>query len=179
MLSKQELEKELLSAAKTEFRKLAVRREKMAKSKGRFQRTLDAVDRETAEMRNKANALKKRMETLKRSRSFPQQEMNQLSKELSLLEFRLDPALQEINRRFREQTKTTTSLTCPNCGESDKGNKMNGKPWCFKCNTVLVPKDKVAKWKGQIKVLPKSLKDELKRLNPGLEPDNKEDAKSE
>jgi altronate dehydratase len=127
---------------------------------------LDAVDKEAARMRNEVNTIKKRMETLKRSRSFPQQEMDRLSKELRTLEFRLDPALQEINRHFREQTKTTTLLICPICGESDKGNKMNGKPWCFKCNTVLVPKDKLGKWLkgGSIKVVRRSLKDELKRL---------------
>jgi altronate dehydratase len=122
-------------------------------------------------MRNEVNTIKKRMETLKRSRSFPQQEMERLSKELRTLEFRLDPALQEINRHFREQTKTTTSLTCPDCGESDKGNKMNGKPWCFKCNVPLVRKDRVEKKLSKIKVIRNPYRRELQRLNPGLYPE--------
>jgi RNA polymerase-binding transcription factor DksA len=68
-------------------------------------------------------------------------------------------------------------LICPECGQGDSGNRLNGKPWCFKCYSPLVPMDKLERWKRlpKIRVLPKDLKDELKRLNPGLNPEGDEE----
>ncbi|GAH66874.1 unnamed protein product, partial [marine sediment metagenome] len=69
------------------------------------------------------------------------------------------------------------SLVCPECGEGDHGNKMNRKPWCMKCHTVLIPRKMLEKSKKlpEIKFAPNALKNELHRLNPGLKPNNKED----
>lgn len=59
-------------------------------------------------------------------------------------------------------------LICPVCGRSDQEcghNKMNGKPWCFKCKAPLIPKNKLKKWRKMAKVraVPFNLKDEFKR----------------
>ncbi|GAH68856.1 unnamed protein product, partial [marine sediment metagenome] len=37
-------------------------------------------------------------------------------------------------------------LVCPVCGEGDEGNRMNGKPWCMKCNAPLMTVEKAADW---------------------------------
>lgn len=42
------------------------------------------------------------------------------------------PHLREINQKFLERFISKVAH-CPNCGEPDYGNKMNGKPFCFKC----------------------------------------------
>jgi len=61
-------------------------------------------------------------------------------------------------------------LICPVCGEADKGNKKNSVPFCFKCNVSLIQKDK--KVERVIRGLDKreSVKKELSRINPGLNP---------
>lgn len=79
----------------------------------------------------------------------------------------LDPALREIQHKFMESVeveKGSKSLVCPVCGSGDMGNRMNGKPWCFKCNSPL-SKDKMARQLKSLRtrVLPKRLKDEFKR----------------
>jgi hypothetical protein len=65
---------------------------------------------------------------------------------------------------------SNSDLVCPSCGGVDEGNKVNGKPWCLKCNTMLVQRGKLKKWmKKAIKVLSKNdaLKKDLERLYPG------------
>lgn len=90
----------------------------------------------------------------------------------------LDPALRDIERRLLERDSVMSELICPNCGEPDHGNKNNGLPWCFKCNTVLIKKSKIKKWMkgGSTRMLSKteSLRRDLEKLNPGLNPHEKE-----
>ncbi|MBA7715436.1 hypothetical protein ES703_124482 [subsurface metagenome] len=76
-----------------------------------------------------------------------------------------------------EKVRLATELVCPKCNEGDSGNRMNKQPWCMKCNTALIPKNKLKKWNKlpEVKFAPNALKDELRRLNPGLNPDNKEE----
>lgn len=128
------------------------REEKRRRGKAKWQHDLEDVDRRVEEARRKADKLRR--------------------------EYMLDPALREINRKFMDKVEAVAGkLICPQCGEGDKGNRMNDKPWCFKCQAVLVPKDKLEKWQKlpKIKVVDKNLKDELKRLNSGLNPDNEEE----
>jgi len=85
-----------------------------------------------------------------------------------------DENLREINRKWLEIAGFTPGdkqLVCPVCGEPSgaytsggKPNKQYGKPWCLKCNSPLVPKDKLAKWRKMPKVKEHgSFKDEFKR----------------
>lgn len=46
-----------------------------------------------------------------------------------------NPNLREINQKFLERFMPEAVLCCPKCGEPDHGNRMNGEPWCFKCNS--------------------------------------------
>jgi len=58
-------------------------------------------------------------------------------------------------------------LVCPSCGEGNKGNIVNKKPWCIKCNVPLVSKEKIKKWmRGKTRVLTKE--EFLKRQFKGL-----------
>jgi hypothetical protein len=61
-------------------------------------------------------------------------------------------------------------LFCPKCHDRDYGNKVNGIPWCLKCHVALTSTDTSKKRKLQIKVVGKSLRSELAKLNPGLYP---------
>lgn len=45
-----------------------------------------------------------------------------------------DPMIQRGMERFNT---STGGLKCPQCGEEDHRNKMNGVAWCMKCNCAL------------------------------------------
>jgi hypothetical protein len=116
--------------------------EKLWKGKAKWQRDLEDVDRRVQEAKDRAEKLRREY----------------------------DPHLREIQDKLLRKldvVKGEDSLVCPKCGEGDKGNKMNGKPWCFKCNVPLVPKGQVAKWLLETKVLRRSLKDDVDRLVHG------------
>jgi len=124
--------------------------------------------KEEQQIRAEAKRLRIRLDRLKRhAKSRHQSEMAKLKRELREYEFKLDPNLRTINRKFVERLKVNACdrLVCPECGEGDKGNRMNGKPWCFKCNVILVPKDKASKWLKlpTVKVSHSNLKDDVDR----------------
>lgn len=121
-----------------------------------------------------ARKIHDRREKLKKTKSHHEQELEKLAEEYSE-RYMLDPALREISSKLTQRVgmQTTSKLVCPVCGDSDKGNRMNGVPWCLKCKSPLVLKKKLGQWKKAtaVKVLPKTLKDELKKLHPGLHPE--------
>lgn len=108
---------------------------------------------------------------------------NQLHQEHRIL---MDPHLSSIDRNVRRTLLVETNredLVCPVCGkgedESMHGNKgPKGKPWCMRgCNAPLIPKSKLKRWKKlfpQVKRASPNLRDELRRINPGLNPNNKD-----
>ena len=68
-----------------------------------------------------------------------------------------DPELMRINANLDRKMDTPVGgLRCPKCGEPDKHNKMNGKPWCIKCNVALESPFQVKKRLPDMKALPKS-----------------------
>ena len=81
----------------------------------------------------------------------------------------LDPHLREIEQKIVGKATVISDMICPSCGDGDKGNKMNGKLWCFKCNTLLIHRNKIEGWIN-IKIVSNSLKLESKKINPGLDP---------
>jgi len=116
------------------------REEKLRKGKAKWQRDLD---RRVEKLRAKADQLRQ--------------------------DYMMDPRLREIQNKLLRKldvVKGDKSLVCPKCGEGDYGNKMNGKPWCFKCNVPLMPKDQVAKWLKlpNLKPLRSSLRDDVERF---------------
>jgi len=50
-----------------------------------------------------------------------------------------DPHLREIDEKYAKNIlmSITPDLKCPKCGDRFRGNTLNGKPWCFKCNMEL------------------------------------------
>ena len=142
------------------------RKEKLKKSKSPLQRELDKGSEEKCKAKAELERLRKRAERLKRKvKSSHQKEMAELQAKIRKYEFRLDPALRKIQRKLEEKLTVTSKMVCPNCGDPDRGNKVNGKPWCFKCNTILVAKDKLQKWLKlpKVKEAHDSRKDEFKR----------------
>jgi len=93
--------------------------------------------------------------------------MAQLRKDLLL-----DSHLREIEQKVVGKAMIISDMICPSCGDGDKGNITNGKPWCFKCNTFLIHRNKIGRWIGKptIKIVSNSLKRESKKINPGLDP---------
>ena len=46
--------------------------------------------------------------------------------------------LEEIEKQYFKKIGTIeTKVYCRNCGAPNGYNRMNGKPWCFKCNRPL------------------------------------------
>lgn len=83
-----------------------------------------------------------------------------------------------IQSRFdakREISSPEKRLLCPKCRGGDVGIRLNGKPWCWRCNGPLVRKGTVKRRVG-IKILGKaeSLRKESHKLNPGLTPKSDE-----
>ena len=66
-------------------------------------------------------------------------------------EFRTNPQVKRIEEDLRERA-VKVGLVCPECGDSDHGNRMNGRPWCLRCNVPLMEPSKVGKWVN-VKVL--------------------------
>lgn len=111
---------------------------KKDKGKAKWQRELESVTRRVDEAKRHAEELQRRY----------------------------DPELMKINQRFMETTvKGDNELVCPVCMEGDNNNKMNGKPWCIKCNSPLIPKSKVEKWKKLPNVKVVSQDSKMKRSN--------------
>jgi len=63
----------------------------------------------------------------------------------------------EITENLRRLYKPESDLVCPQCGETDsRGNRMNGKPFCFKCQLVMISREKVKNWIKPVKPKVKS-----------------------
>jgi hypothetical protein len=117
-------------------------------------------------------AVQKREEKLEKTKAKWQRDLDEAKGRAEKLRREHDPLLREIQDKLLRKldvVKGEDSLVCPKCGEGDHGNKVNGKPWCFKCQVPLVPKDVVAKWLKlpKMKVLRRSLKDDVHRLVSG------------
>lgn len=67
-----------------------------------------------------------------------------------------NPHMRQITETLKRK-HSAGGLVCPVCGEGDEGNRMNGKPWCMKCNVPLMTKEKAKSWvKPPEKPKPKS-----------------------
>jgi len=72
----------------------------------------------------------------------------------------LEPALKELMLKI---DKTNSTLKCPKCGEPNRNNIINGKPYCLKCN---IPLEYLYEKGGvSVKLLPKHEKVTLLTIN--------------
>jgi hypothetical protein len=127
------LEAALLSEAPKQWKRFQKNKAKRAKGKAKWQREIDEIDGKVADA-------KARVEELRRQ---------------------YDPELMKINANLeRKMGSSLGGLRCPKCGDPDRHNKMNGKPWCLKCNVALESPFLVKKRLPNVKVLPR-----MKRLD--------------
>jgi len=113
------------------------------------------------EIPNQVRQAQDRQEKLRRGKSKWQRDLEDVVEEAKQqadeLRREYDPELRRINRLFMEKAvRSDGALVCPVCGGSDHGNKMDGKPWCFKCNSPLESAKTANKRFPSVKVLPKS-----------------------
>jgi len=134
---------------------------------------LKSLEQSISQQVHRVQTRKQRME---KGKPKWQREVEEAVKKAEELRRKYNPYLMEIERKLLRKAVTVLGLVCPVCGEGDRGNRKNGKPWCLKCDVPLVAKDKVEKWRRllKVKVLHKDLRDELRRLNPGLYPEGDE-----
>jgi len=96
-----------------------------------------------AEIPRQVTGFQKRREKLDKGKAKWQRDFDGALAKAETLRREYDPCLREIQEKFNRKLGV---IEVNGFGEGDKGNKMNGKPWCFKCKTPLMPKEKVAKW---------------------------------
>ena len=116
------------------------------------------------------NAEKQKQILLKRGETY-QKHHHQLISRVPQPDYRqLDVHLRILEEKYLKKTQAVLShtLLCPMCGDSDRGNKMNGVAWCFNCNVALSYK-RESKKGGNVKVIKRSLKDEVKLLTEEVE----------
>ena len=134
------LEVALLAEAPKQWERFQKNKLKRVKGLPKWKRELEEIDSKVADARAKAEELRGQY----------------------------DPELMRINSLLeRKLGSPVGGLRCPKCHEGDRGNKMNGKPWCFKCNVALESPFQVKKGFLDIKVLPKTKRIEttFKRLD--------------
>lgn len=167
-----ELLKSLEQVIPRQVSRVKKRQEKLRKGKSKLQCDLEDITKKEREPRAEAERLRKKFGRLKRkATSKDQKEMAELKRKMREYEFRLDPNLRKLQRKLMERQdviREDKELVCPKCGEAwnkSEANRMNGKPWCLKCDSPLVPKEQVAKWKEMLKIksVRDTLKDEFKR----------------
>lgn len=142
-MDRKEVEKELLKAAPAKIAEFARRREKMQRGHSAFQRKIEGIDQKVETIRAR----------------FPHAHA-----------YQLDPHLRKITENMlrREQVILGRDfLICPKCGDTDHNNKMNGKPWCFKCNIELTPRNETANKNIRILTKREKLEEIRKTLHPG------------
>lgn len=99
-----------------------------------------------AEVPRQVAGFEARHEKANKGKASWQRDIDDALKKAEEIRRQYDPLLMEINQRFIEKTEGSVgTLVCPVCGDSDKGNVMNGKPWCFKCNSPLLPSSRIHK----------------------------------
>lgn len=65
-----------------------------------------------------------------------------------------DPAMREIAENLRKLHSVESGVVCPKCHETDShGNRMNGKPFCFKCQLPMMSREKAEKWVKPVKLI--------------------------
>jgi formylmethanofuran dehydrogenase subunit E len=127
------LEAALLAEAPRQLDRFQKSELKRSKGKAKWQREIEEIDGKVADAKAQAEKLRRQYE----------------------------PELMRITANLERKLGVPVGgLRCPRCGEPDRHNTMNGKPWCLKCNVALESPFLVKKHLPSVKVLPKS-----KRLN--------------
>ena len=123
------LEAALLAEAPKQWERFQRNKRKREKGKAKWQREIEDIDSKVAGVKTKAEEVRRKY----------------------------NPELMRIEKLYTAKNPSASSLlVCPVCGELDRYNRMNGKPWCFKCNVAFESPFQVKKGFPNIKVLPKT-----------------------
>lgn len=77
---------------------------------------------------------------------------------------RSDPHLREITESLHTLHSVDSGVVCPKCHETNShGNKMNNRPYCFRCQLPMMSKEKAEKWVKPVK--PKSWVDDFGKID--------------
>lgn len=77
--------------------------------------------------------------------------------------------LRKIAKPYMEMKPTELlDVFCPKCGDRDRGNRRNGRPWCFKCDWEMFTREKLEKWLNRkLKIPPREeIEETLKETTP-------------
>ncbi|MBA7711616.1 hypothetical protein ES703_120582 [subsurface metagenome] len=83
---------------------------------------------------------------VKRGKGVFQRDMEELDNKIVEVRRQYNPVLLDIEQKYlRTQPPViiASRLICPKCKRGDQGNRMNGNPWCFNCNSLLVNRKRV------------------------------------
>lgn len=62
-------------------------------------------------------------------------------------EIKSNPHYREITDNLRKIHSVEGGVICPQCGETDShGNTSEGKPFCYKCQLIMISKEKAENW---------------------------------
>lgn len=116
-----------------------------------------------AEIPRQASSVQRSVEKVERGKAKRERELEEAMRRADELRSQYDPALRELSEKYSQTLPKIDvgALACPQCGDGDHGNKMNDKPWCFKCNVPLVPRDQVIRW----------LREHIKAVKPVIPPE--------
>ena len=127
-MTNSELETALLAEAPKQWERVQRNKLKRQKGKAKWQREIDEIDGKVADVKARAEELRRQY----------------------------DPELMRITANLDSKNGMSLGLQCSKCHEPDRGNKMNGKPWCMKCNVALESPFLVKKRLPDMKLLPKT-----------------------
>lgn len=122
------LEAALLAEAPKQWNRFQQNRLKREKGKAKWQREINEIDGKVADAKAHTEELRRQY----------------------------DPELMRITANLERKIGLVIGLYCSECGEPDRGNKMNGKAWCMKCNIPLEVPTLSNKQFPSVKALPKT-----------------------
>lgn len=122
------LEAALLAEAPKQWEHFQRNRLKRVKGLPKWKRELEEIDGRIVDARAKAEKLRRQY----------------------------DPELMRVNAILERKISSAIGLRCSKCGEPDRGNKMNEKPWCFTCNIPLELPNSAKERFPDSRVLPKT-----------------------
>lgn len=104
------------------------------------------VEEDLRKIQEVKQASQKRVEEVRRRAREVQRRAEDARKRAEELRRMHNPMLKRITETLEAEDVLKLGLVCPVCGEGDKGNRMNKRPWCFKCNVPLIRPNRVARW---------------------------------
>lgn len=123
-----EFKKALNEACETQYREFLYGKD--ASPKNKIEDTVETIQRQHKEIEEKVEEAKRHADQIRRQ-----------------VEIMSNPQAREITESLHKLHSVESNVVCPQCGETDShGNKSNGKPFCWKCQTVMISKDKVKDW---------------------------------